>query len=65
MIKEFPDGRMRCSMRSNGEIFSNDICRIHGGGGHFDAACCEFNISMAEERGMKQSYREYFENKDG
>lgn len=49
-IRELPDGRMRCSMRSNGDISVNDICKIHGGGGHFHAACCELDMSAEEAR---------------
>lgn len=64
-IRELPDGRMRCSMRSNGEISSNDICRIHGGGGHFHAACCELDMSASEAREvMEKTCREYLESQE-
>lgn len=49
-IRELPDGRMRCSMRSNGDISVADICRSLGGGGHFHAACCELAMTAHEAR---------------
>lgn len=49
-IRELPDGTSRCSMRSNGEISVRDICKIHGGGGHFHAACCELKMPPDEAR---------------
>lgn len=59
-IRELPDGRMRCSMRSNGEISVNDICKIHGGGGHFHAACCELDMRAEEAREtVEKACREY------
>ena len=62
-IRELPDGRMRCSMRSNGKISANDICRLHGGGGHFHAACCELDMNAAEARDViEQTCREYLES---
>ncbi len=39
-IRELPDGKMRCSMRTNGEISASEICSHFGGGGHFHAASC-------------------------
>lgn len=61
-IRELPDGRMRCSMRSNGNLSVNDICKIHGGGGHFHAACCELDMSAAEARDViERTCREYLE----
>lgn len=49
-IRELPDGRSRCSARTNGDISANEICKIHGGGGHFHAACCELDASPHEAR---------------
>ncbi|MCM1133595.1 MAG: bifunctional oligoribonuclease/PAP phosphatase NrnA [Ruminococcus flavefaciens] len=48
-IRELPDGRMRCSTRTNGDISANEICSIHGGGGHFNAACCELDVATPQE----------------
>lgn len=63
-IRELPDGRMRCSMRTNGDLSANEICGIHGGGGHFHAACCELNMSASEAREViEQTCREYLESK--
>lgn len=62
-IRELPNGRMRCSMRSNGEISVNDICKIHGGGGHFHATCCELDMSAEDARAViEQTCREYLDN---
>lgn len=47
-------------MRSNGEISVNDICKIHGGGGHFHAACCELDMRAEEAREtVEKACREY------
>ena len=40
-VRELPDGRSRCSTRTSGNLSANDICAVHGGGGHFHAAVCE------------------------
>ena len=62
-IRELPEGKIRCSMRSSGDISVNDICKIHGGGGHFHAACCDFDMSAQEVRQLiEQTCREYLEN---
>lgn len=59
-IRELPDGKMRCSMRSNGDISVNDICKVFGGGGHFHAACCELDMSAEEAREtVEKTCREY------
>ena len=63
-IRELPDGRMRCSMRTNGDLSANEICGIYGGGGHFHAACCELNMSASEAREViEQTCCEYLESK--
>lgn len=49
-IRELPDGRSRCSTRTNGNISSNDICAAHGGGGHYHAAVCELDVPPIEAR---------------
>lgn len=63
-IRELPDGRMRCSMRSSGDYSVDEICRIHGGGGHFHAACCELDMSASEARAViEKTCRDYLERK--
>lgn len=63
-IRELPDGRMRCSMRTGGELSANDICKSHGGGGHFHAACCELDMSASEARDViEKTCREYLKSK--
>ena len=49
-VRELPDGRSRCSTRTNGNISANDICAVHGGGGHYHAAVCELDESPEEAR---------------
>lgn len=49
-IRELPNGRTRCSMRTNGNIAANEICAVHGGGGHFHAACCELDTNPIAAR---------------
>lgn len=44
-IRELPDGRNRCSMRTRGIFHANEICAIFGGGGHIHAACCELDMT--------------------
>ncbi len=62
-IRELPDGRMRCSMRSSGNISVNEICKKHGGGGHFHASCCELSMSASQAREtVERSCREYLES---
>lgn len=51
-IRELPDGRIRCSLRTNGNIGANEICAVHGGGGHYHAACCELDTDMLTARGI-------------
>lgn len=53
-IRELPDGRTRCSMRTNGDIAANEICAVHGGGGHFHAACCELDTNPDEARNIME-----------
>ncbi|MDE7104797.1 MAG: bifunctional oligoribonuclease/PAP phosphatase NrnA [Ruminococcus sp.] len=59
-IRELPDGRSRCSARTNGDISSNEICKIHGGGGHFHAACCELDTNPLEARKIIENTCKYF-----
>ena len=49
-IRELPDGRTRCSMRTNGDIYASEICAVHGGGGHLHAACCELDTNPQKAR---------------
>jgi phosphoesterase RecJ-like protein len=61
-IRELPDGRMRCSMRSNGPYSVNEICKLFGGGGHFNAACCELSMSAEEAREtIERTCRDFFD----
>ena len=38
LIRELPDGRSKCSVRSSPEVDSSAVCAIFGGGGHAMAA---------------------------
>lgn len=38
LIRELPDGRSKCSVRSTPEVDSSAICGLYGGGGHAMAA---------------------------
>ena len=42
-VRELPDGRCRCSTRTNGDISAEKLCAEHGGGGHYHAAVCELD----------------------
>ena len=46
-IRELPDGNTRCSMRTNGNIFANEICQFFGGGGHYHAAPMSWTILIS------------------
>ena len=52
LFREYPDGTVRVSLRSNGDIDVSKIANIFGGGGHAAAAGCtvEGNLATAEER---------------
>lgn len=54
-IRELPDGRSRCSMRTKGNLLANEICAIHGGGGHRHAACCELDLPPLKARRIIES----------
>ncbi len=59
-VRELPDGRSRCSTRTNGNISANDICAVHGGGGHFHAAVCELDDPPVEARQiMEETCRKF------
>lgn len=61
-LRELPNGKMRCSARTTGELSANDICMIHGGGGHFHAAGCELDMGALKAREvMEGTCREYLE----
>lgn len=49
-IRELPDGRIRCSVRTSGDLSADEFCKIHGGGGHFHAACCELKCDVITTR---------------
>lgn len=59
-IRELPDGKMRCSMRTNGEIPASEICSHFGGGGHFHAASCILDTDVISARNiMENECRKY------
>lgn len=49
-VRELPDGTTRCSMRTNGDIYANEICEALGGGGHSHAAACILNTDVYSAR---------------
>lgn len=49
-IREMPGGVTRCSMRTSEEILANEICAVHGGGGHNHAACCDLKMDPLSAR---------------
>jgi phosphoesterase RecJ-like protein len=46
MIKETPDGKIRCSLRSKGKINVAKIAQDLGGGGHVNAAGFKSNMDV-------------------
>ena len=63
LIRELPDGRSKCSLRSTPRVDSSAICAVYGGGGHHMAAgvtmdCApheaERLLLAAAEQGMPQ-----------
>jgi phosphoesterase RecJ-like protein len=64
-IRELPDGRSRCSVRSRGIFYANEICAMHDGGGHIHAACCELDMPTDKARKVIESTcLEYFKAKE-
>lgn len=62
-IRELPDKRTRCSIRTNGNIFANQICALYGGGGHSHAASCELDANTYEARKiMEDTCKKFLEN---
>ena len=59
-IRELPNGRMRCSVRTNGDISANEICKLHGGGGHYHAAGCDIEESIEITRNIMEATAEKF-----
>ncbi len=53
-VRELPDDRSRCSTRTSGNISANEICAIHGGGGHYHAAVCELDEPLEEARAIME-----------
>lgn len=49
-VRELPDGRSRCSVRTAEGVDASEICKTFGGGGHTNAACCELDEAPAEAR---------------
>ncbi|MDR2476213.1 MAG: bifunctional oligoribonuclease/PAP phosphatase NrnA [Treponema sp.] len=52
LVKEMPDGNVRCSLRSKGWVNVSQIARDFGGGGHVSAA--GFRSSLGVEETLKQ-----------
>lgn len=58
-VREQPGGICRCSVRTSGTVYANEICAVHGGGGHSHAACCDIKadpdtaLKMMTETCMK------------
>jgi len=48
MIKETPEGEVRCSLRSRGKVNVSKIAQDFGGGGHLTAAGFKSNFSLEE-----------------
>ncbi|MBQ9111505.1 MAG: DHH family phosphoesterase [Oscillospiraceae bacterium] len=64
-IRELPDGRTRCSTRTSGSIAANELCAVHGGGGHFHAACCDLDTDPLTAREiMERTAREFLEKEN-
>jgi phosphoesterase RecJ-like protein len=40
LFRELPDGRVKASLRSRGDVDVEKVARRHGGGGHKNAAGC-------------------------
>lgn len=61
-IRELPNGRMRCSVRTSGDLSADAFCKFHDGGGHFHAACCELDCdALPARRIMEESARDFLE----
>lgn len=63
-IRELPDGRMRCSVRTSGDLSADEFCKIHGGGGHFHAACCELDCDAPTARRIMEDSAHAFLEKN-
>ena len=50
LIKENPNGQIRCSLRSKGEINVSKIAQAFGGGGHVSAAGFKSSFNIEETR---------------
>ena len=65
-VRELPDGRSRCSTRTSGSLYANEICALHGGGGHSHAACCDLDAPPLEARAiMEETCRRYLMEREG
>ncbi len=47
-LREMPDGKVKVSMRTNGNPDASEVCRIFGGGGHPMASGCTLDCGLAE-----------------
>lgn len=48
LLRETKPGKIRCSLRSRGNLDVAQVARIFGGGGHRNAAGCTFDLSLDE-----------------
>ena len=49
-VRELPDGSSRVSVRTCGDTAADGICKVHGGGGHFNAAGCVLDTDPENAR---------------
>lgn len=59
-VRELPDGRSRCSVRTGEGVDASEICRQLGGGGHTHAACCELDDSPERARKIMEEHCKKF-----
>lgn len=52
LIRELPDGRSKCSVRSSPRVDSSAICAVYGGGGHAMAAGVALDCAPREAERM-------------
>lgn len=54
-MREKPDGRYKCSVRTHEPVDASEICALLGGGGHNRAAGCEIIGTLDEAKGKMLS----------
>lgn len=50
LMRELEPNRTKVSLRSHGEVDVSAIARVHGGGGHPNAAGCQLGVPFAEAK---------------